>query len=357
MTIVLIILLLLTLITARPKKYNENYLDKKNTDAIKGIFLVFVFMSHFILYKIPLQKNWIDSVGVKFITKLEQLMVTMFLFYSGYGVMESIKRKGDDYIKSFPKKRILTTLINFDIAVLIFVFFSKYYVTHQFFTIDSIKKLLLSLIGLDGFGNSTWYIFAIIILYIITYLSVKAFTNKNERVISIFIGTVLFTIVMQYFKPVYWYNTAFCFAFGTAFSTYKKEIEKWLEGKEITLIIYMITLFFILKNYRNNLLVYYIYTIIFTSIVILLTRKISINNIVLSWIGKNLFPLYIFQRLPMMLLIERGVFKENTYLLFTVCLVITVIITLLYNFVILMKNKLKEKFKNEKNISNNSNVL
>ena len=69
-------------------------------------------MSHFILYKIPLQKNWIDSVGVKFITKLEQLMVTMFLFYSGYGVMESIKRKGDDYIKSFPKKRILTTLIN-----------------------------------------------------------------------------------------------------------------------------------------------------------------------------------------------------------------------------------------------------
>ena len=357
MTIVLIILLLVTLITARPKKYNENYLDKKNTDAIKGIFLVFVFISHFISYKIPLQNNWIDSVGVKFITKLEQLMVTMFLFYSGYGVMESIKRKGENYIKTFPKKRILTTLINFDIAVLIYMFASRYFVTHTVFSIESLKKIVLVLIGWDGFQNSNWYIFAIIILYIITYLSAKAFTNKNERVISIFIGTVLFTVVMQYFKPVYWYNTAFCFVFGIAFSTYKEEIEKWLLGKEWILIIYMTMLFFVLYKLKNNIYLYYIYTIVFTLIIVLLTRKIYLSNIALSWMGRNLFPLYIFQRLPMMLLKDNSFMKENTYVLFITCLILTLIMSLIYNFVMFLKKKIKEKMENEKNISNNSNVL
>ncbi len=357
MTIVLIILLLLIMITARPKKYNENYLDKKNTDAIKGIFLVFVFISHFILYKIPLQNNWVDSVGVKFITKLEQLMVTMFLFYSGYGVMESIKRKGDDYIKTFPKKRILTTLINFDIAVLIYMFASRYFVTHTVFSIESLKKIVLALIGWDGFQNSNWYIFSILVLYTITYLSAKAFKNKHERVISIFIGTFLFTLLMSRFKPVYWYNTAFCFVFGTVFSTYKEEIEKWLLGKELILIIYMTMLFLVLYKLKNNIYLYYIYTIVFTLIIVLLTRKIYLSNIALSWMGRNLFPLYIFQRLPMMLLKDNSFMKENTYVLFITCLILTLIITLIYNFVMFLKNKIKEKFKNEKNISNNSNVL
>lgn len=43
----------------------------------------------------------------------------VFLFYSGYGIMESIKNKGEKYISTVPKKRILNVLVNFDIAVLI----------------------------------------------------------------------------------------------------------------------------------------------------------------------------------------------------------------------------------------------
>ena len=43
------------------------------------------------------------------------LMVTMFLFYSGYGVFESIKKKKEKYINTIPKRRFLKTLINFAI--------------------------------------------------------------------------------------------------------------------------------------------------------------------------------------------------------------------------------------------------
>ena len=347
MTIVLIFLFLLIIVTARPTKFNENYLDKRYTDIIKGIFLIFVFISHFIAYNVTLQNNWVDSYGVKFIKQLGQLMVTLFLFYSGYGVMESVKKKGEDYIKSFPKKRILTTLINFDIAVIIYMFVSKYFQTHQF----SIKYLLSSLIGWDTFGNSNWYIFAILCLYLISYLSVKSFKNRKQRAISILIGTTLFTVIMQFYKDGYFYNTAYCFAFGAIFSLYKEEIEKWLNGKELLLAIYILILFLISYKLKKYLGWYYIYTVAFTTLIVLITRKISIKNFILEWVGKNLFPLYIFQRIPMMLLIDKGYFNNNTYILFAMCFVITIVITLVYNLIMFIKNKITKKF-DQRYISN-----
>ena len=39
--------------------------------------------------------------------------MAMFLFYSGYGVYESIKRKGTPYIDNFSKNRLLKTFIEF----------------------------------------------------------------------------------------------------------------------------------------------------------------------------------------------------------------------------------------------------
>ena len=43
-------------------------------------------------------------------------------------------------------------------------------------------------------------------------------------------------------------------------------------------------------------------TLAFAFIVLLITYKIKLGNPILCWMGKNLFPLYIYQRLPMMLM-------------------------------------------------------
>ena len=228
MTIILLIFFIFIVINSRIEK-NEEYLSKDNTNTIKGIFLFFVFISHFIGYKVYLQDSYIDTIGVTIIKKMGQLMVTLFLFYSGYGIMESAKKKGTEYINNLPRKRILTTLLHFDIAVLVFMIASRYFITHDF----SLKKLVLSLIGWDGFGNSNWYIFCIIILYFIAYLSLKSFKDKKNIVISMFIGTLLYTIIMSFYKETWWYNTAFCFALGFAYSAYKEKIEEWIKGKEL----------------------------------------------------------------------------------------------------------------------------
>jgi len=90
---------------------------------------------------------------------MDQLVVCMFLFYSGYGIMESFKIK-ENYVNQLPKNRIFKTLFNFDFAVLIYMLL---YVFFQHKEIG-LKKVLLSFIGWESFGNSNWYIFSIFVL-------------------------------------------------------------------------------------------------------------------------------------------------------------------------------------------------
>lgn len=54
-------------------------LNKEQTTCINGIFVLFVFLSHFGQYETMPWNNLLLAIG--------QLMVAPFLFYSGYGIM------------------------------------------------------------------------------------------------------------------------------------------------------------------------------------------------------------------------------------------------------------------------------
>ena len=102
------------------KEFNTDYMSKDNTNIVKGVFVVFVFFSHCTQYLTldgPLDKPYMDIRHF-----MGQMIVAMFLFYSGYGIMESIKSKSFGYVKKIPIRRILKTLINFDIIVLLYYF-------------------------------------------------------------------------------------------------------------------------------------------------------------------------------------------------------------------------------------------
>lgn len=98
-------------------------------------------------------------------------MVAMFMFYSGYGVMESIRSKGMNYVHSMPKKRILSTWIHFAFIVALYVL-----LTVAIGNEITLKQLLLSFIGWDSVGNSNWYIFDILCLYLMSFVLCLAIT-------------------------------------------------------------------------------------------------------------------------------------------------------------------------------------
>ena len=143
--IVFLILCLLSIININIKGFNQfflDYMDIKNTNQIKGIFVWMILIFHYSsyyknnIYKYRLILNYFGSKAV-----------SLFFFYSSFGIGESIKNKGKDYIKTLPKK-IIILFIKSQLIILIYLIINiilKIKIT--------LKKYLLSIIFKSAIGN------------------------------------------------------------------------------------------------------------------------------------------------------------------------------------------------------------
>lgn len=332
MNLYFFLIIILTLIGAKffVKKYNYDYLSKKNTSCIKGIFILIVFYSHLVTYTYSIYNK--DFIMLNFRNFLGQLMVTMFLFYSGYGVFESIKKKNQNYINLMPKKRILKTWFNFFIAVLSFCILGFIFNNHF-----SFGKIILSFIGWETLGNSNWYIFSIMFMYLLTYFSFKIFDDNHKKALFLnFILIIIFILFLRLHKGEYWYNTIFCYYFGMLYSHCKDSIEIILFNNlkyifSLVLSIFVFLIFMVYSKY--NFIFYELYSISFVCIIILITMKVQINSIILKWFGDNLFWIYILQRIPMIVFKEVGL-SNYVYKYSFVVFVSTIALTFIYKFFI-----------------------
>lgn len=332
----LILVMMFSLNIYKDKGINENYLSKDTTLAIKGIFIMLVFLSHARSY---VDFNFItDTYVIQFLNMVGQLMVTLFLFYSGYGIYESIKRKDMKYVDSLPVNRIGKTFFDFSIAIFLFIllniFLNKKLV---------LSNVLLSFTGWSSIGNSNWYMFAIFTLYILTYVSFKLF-GKN-KFISICCMTVLsfgYVYVMSKLKPNVFSNTYLCYMAGMWYSYFKDVINKILNKHMVlyyVLFVVLLGLFIYLYPDRHHHLMYHNAVCIFFSLsVILLSMKITFNSKILIWLGKNLFWIYILQRIPMMILVHYGVADFSPLLFILVSFVVTLFMS---KYMMILSNKLK----------------
>ena len=186
--IIFIIFCLLSIINIKIKGLNDfyyDYMNLENTSPIKGIFVWLIILSHIKSYYIR--------------RHFGQKMVSLFLFYSGYGINESIEKKGIIYVKTLPKKGIIL-YIKFQLILLLF------FLNNLILGIKiNIKKYFLSMIFKKNIGNSNWFAFTVINLYFFSYLSFAFIKNKNYIIIGVFINNIIcflhIFLVYNYFYP------------------------------------------------------------------------------------------------------------------------------------------------------------
>lgn len=334
---VLILLLILWQIRLVPSGFNADYLGRQQSNAIKGIFILVVFIRHIIPYiqNAGYQfRGFGDPTFIRIDKMVGQLLVVMFLFYSGFGVMESIRNKGMKYIQSMPQHRLLNTLLNFDVAVIFFLI-----VTFALGIRYSLTDILLAFTGWKAVGNSNWYIFVILLCYLAVYLGFRfAKPEKpNRGILSSCIFLLLAYIVLYLFKELWWYNTILAFAAGLLYSWRKDTIEHFVKTKYLLSLFSAITGFLIFFYFpyaqfgiSNNLC-----AVCFALVVVIASMKVKIGNRVLIWLGVNLFPLYIFQRIPMLVFsqIEHGaLITVSPYLYIIMCAAVTGIFGWAYRY-------------------------
>lgn len=330
----LLLMILWRIKFARPvlSGFNENYLAIDRTNCIKGIFILMVFLSHSRNYLSKLPEYTADplnSIYDVIQNHLGQGIVVMFLFYSGYGVMESIIKKGSDYINVFPKQRFAKTLFHFDIAVMLFVIVDLCLGTLNNY---SILEVLLSFTGWESVGNSNWYIFAILILYLITYFAFKIFKNKTSKAVwLVTVLTVVYIAVLALAgKDAWWFDTVLLYPLGMWYSVGKDKIETFVRKKPINyfgLLILCCAVFIVSHLLRSNIICYEISQVTLCAVIVAATMKIDINNKILEFFGKHLFEIYILMRIPMNMLLHFDI--DNVYVFVSVSFAVTLLLAVL----------------------------
>lgn len=316
---------------------NENYLKRENTTIIKGLFVLLVYIRHYMSY-VRLPDTTLNYLFEEINNYSDQLIVTMFFFYSGYGIYESIKSKRDPYVKNFAKKRLLPTWISF--AVVISMFYAFNYITG---VVYDTKTVLLSFTGWTSIGNSNWFMFVTFALYVFLYISFNLFMDKTSIKPLLFLtflsmGMMFF---LFYLKDECWWNTVPCFLFGMYYSRLKDQIEEKVNSNYwavfiLTGICFIISFF---VTYKVCKIFFFIEALAFTMLVLLVTMKIEFKSSFLKFLGNHVFSIYILQRLVFLVLKQTVVFN-NVYLYFVVSFVITIVASCSYD---LLFNKVKNR--------------
>lgn len=304
MTFLLIILALICLWRMKTPGYQEGFLSKDNTTAIKGVFTFLILFSHARGY-LTLSDSWKDSFYCVVQDHLGQLIVAVFFLYSGFGIWESFQRN-KDYEITFFTRRFLKVLLHFDIAIALFV------VVQLLFSITyTPRQYLLCWIGWEDVGNSNWFIFVILCLYLIALAAMYLQRRWGHGGIAFCVLlTAVLWIVLRLVsgKESWWVDTMAAFPLGIVLSSQKERILDTFRKQGVPYLASasLLVLFIVIHRSIGND-IYGIATCIFCCLIVALSSWIHIGNPVLVWAGKNAFTVYIIQRLPMILCTSYGI--------------------------------------------------
>lgn len=312
MYFIIIIALLLIFLSGKPRLQSnmiENglYMSRERTMMINGFFIWIVFISHHNQYLLEANnKLTIDTHTMRLLWRIGQLCVATFFFYSGYGIMASIKKGGALYVKKLILRRFPNLLLHMTLAVCLYWLLQTCY--GKSYTLSTV---LLSFTGWNSLGNSNWFIFVSLTSYLIiaaTYYLTRKWGNVLFFAVSIILFTGFIGACIYCNKGSYWYNTCLCVPAGMIFCQYRLYLEKlvlrtripaWVHGGALVLTSALLYRSIHRFPYLNN-----ITAIVFALGITLIFSCISTKRVpmALSWSGgAGLFYLYIFQRIPMII--------------------------------------------------------
>ena len=329
MALLYFIILVCALRGMRPRSPadGEAALAPEQTTMVKGIFVLLVFASHVSGY-LALPSGLLTTGYTTLRSFLGQLIVVPFLFYSGYGIRLSLERKGNAYLRTMPRKRILTTYAHTVLILLVFLSVQLLF-GHRY----QLKQLLLSFLLLRSFGNSNWYLFAILFLYLATYLSFRWFSGPKRACAFCFALCAGYFAVFCITADTYWYDTIFVYFFGLIYPDLRKKAREAIPRFSLWLLVCLLLAAAVLALKRNTGIAPLdgakgnLRGILFMLLLNVFLERFSLGNRILQGLGKRVFLCYLLQRLPMIVLQELGLGRSPALFvpaaaLFTVALVL-----------------------------------
>ena len=286
---------------------------------INGIFIWIVFMSHMHSY-LSSCALW-DRPFLKAVEYMGQTMVATFFFFSGYGIMSSLKKKGLLYSRQLVTHRFFRLWLHFSIAVIVFATVQRCMGIHY-----EVESVLYALIAWTRIENSNWFIFITLLSYLVIALNHRLLYRWGDTamvggIVAVFLVVMPFLLQL---KGSYWVDSFLCIPAGMLFFIYQKHIESQVRKIPVPVWLLGVVLCFIgLMTYRvlpdsisfrlgeivpctpvMLVLVQNLGCVLFAVGVCMLSagmRYVSTPSFLVWSGGAALFYLYIFQRIPMLM--------------------------------------------------------
>ena len=330
---IFILLLIVVLISLLP--VNNNYLNVKSTNGLKGFLALGIVFHHL--------SQWVTT-GVEFsnFNYMGTYTVSAFFFLSGYGLYIQNERK-EGYLDNFLVKRLSRVIVPVIIISSIYLVYGSIngQVLSSSFFIDLFKK------GRTIIYNG-WFVDVIILMYIFFYISFKIFSNRTVAILvnTLLIGGyIILAIKLGY--GFWWYNSSLPFALGLIWAKNKKYIDEILNKYYFIILVCITGLLFISHQYsfvlkKLHLIDSYSYgfaanldNIIFTFFSILIVRKIDFSNKYLLFLGRISFELYMIHGLVMSIIGKYFVTSRLNDVVFTILvLIVSISLAWLINLII-----------------------
>ena len=203
-----------------------------------------------------------------------------------------------------------------------------------------IGTILLSFIGWESIGNSTWFMFVTFVLYLLIYFvfsihQKKSKTDRNKLVIPLVVFTLAvcaFAIVLHFVKNEGWYNTIFCFPLGMWYSYYKDKIDCILHKAYWLLVLGAFLTFcgtYLIYLRYHVVIAFCLCSCFFALLVVFVTTRVRFRSYFFAFLGKHVFSIYILQRLCFLIL--QGCI-DNNYVYFCVSFIMTVATAFVYDW-------------------------
>ena len=308
-------------------KFFDDYMSVDNMQNIRGMLAILIVIHHF--------SGMIEEKSLFFLfNHIGYLVVALFLFLSGYGLAYGVQNK-PGYINGvkFLYTRIPKLIIPYWVAVIIYAV--GYLAAGEPITWKAILLSFVSFKNIVGLGSS-WYIFELIVLYIIFFLSFKI--KKRKIALSVLFALVAVCAIGFYFSDSFsdvWYRSIFAFPLGVCYSLKKDKIESFLLNKTLARYIALILFLIFLLSLKYacvmlgltylQILFDITSSAMFSLVAVIMLRKIKLGNKALSFLGSISFEIYLIHFLLIKLIYSFYFNGQMNLLLYFVISIVSVI--------------------------------
>jgi membrane-bound acyltransferase YfiQ involved in biofilm formation len=297
-------------------QFRQDALGLHQAKCIQGACAVMIIFHHSSQEFINNQTGTAGALGLFYNAGV--LLVGVFFFFSGYGLVKSMLTKLD-YLKGFLRRRLPSVLIPFWVCTAVFLLAYSAAGVPQ-----SMLDILLCFCGVYLANSHMWYIIELVLLYVLFWAVFRRMQSRRTALLTVTLVTAAFTLAgpcfghgWHWFQGEWWYNTTMLFAIGMTVAMYEKEISAFLQKHFGVCIAVLTAAFLILYRFTSYALANWSYwstlpaayaclalqlpmVVCFILWMVTLLQKVKFENCVLRFLGSIGLEIYLLHNLFLM---------------------------------------------------------